>query len=79
VAVADGWERHKRLISHSRQQYSHELGLKNIQKVLSEKYGFCDAKRGGGIWVGKPYGKGTERYGGQLTTGGGQMTVASWH
>ena len=29
-------------------KYSHELGLKNIQKVLSEKYGFYDAKRGGG-------------------------------
>jgi beta-lactamase class A len=44
-------------------KYSHELGLKNIQKVLTEKYGFYDAKRGGGIWVGKHYGKGTERYG----------------
>jgi beta-lactamase class A len=44
-------------------KYSHELGLKNIQKVLSEKYGFYDAKRGGGIWVGKHYGKGAERYG----------------
>lgn len=44
-------------------KYSHELGLKNIQRVLSEKYGFYDAKRGGGLWVGKHYGKGTERYG----------------
>ena len=44
-------------------KYSHELGLKNIQKVLSAKYGFYDAKRGGGLWVGKHYGKGTERYG----------------
>ena len=42
-------------------KYSHELGLKNIQKVLTEKYGFYDAKHGGGIWVGKHYGKGTER------------------
>jgi beta-lactamase class A len=44
-------------------KYSHELGLKNIQKVLSDKYEMYDAKRGGGIWVGKHYGKGTERYG----------------
>jgi beta-lactamase class A len=44
-------------------KYSHELGLKNIQKVLTEKYGFYDAKRGGGLWVGKHYGKGNERYG----------------
>ena len=44
-------------------KYSHELGLKNIQKVLSEKYGFYDVKHGGGLWVGKHYGKGTERYG----------------
>jgi beta-lactamase class A len=44
-------------------KYSHELGLKNIQRVLSEKYGFYDAKRGGGLWVGKHYGKGAERYG----------------
>lgn len=43
-------------------KYSRELGLKEIQRVL-DKYGFYDAKRGGGIWVGKHYGKGTERYG----------------
>jgi len=44
-------------------KYSRELGLKNIQKVLTEKYGFYDAKHGGGLWVGKHYGSGTERYG----------------
>jgi beta-lactamase class A len=44
-------------------KYSRELGLKEIQRVLSEKYGFYDAKRGGGLWVGKHYGKGAERYG----------------
>ena len=38
-------------------KYSRELGLKEIQKVL-DRYGFYDAKRGGGIWVGKHYGKG---------------------
>jgi len=44
-------------------KYSRALGLKNIQKVLSEKYGLYDAKRGGGLWVGKHYGPGSERYG----------------
>ena len=43
-------------------KYSHELGLKRIQEVLNAD-GFYDASRGGGIWVGKHYGKGTERYG----------------
>jgi beta-lactamase class A len=43
-------------------KYSHELGLKNIQKVLDE-YHFYDKDHGGGIWVGKHYGKDAERYG----------------
>jgi beta-lactamase class A len=42
-------------------KFSHELGLKQIQKVLDED-GFYDASHGGGIWVGKHYGVGTERY-----------------
>lgn len=42
-------------------KYSRELGLKAIQRVLDEQ-GFYDAARGGGIWVGKHYGKGEERY-----------------
>jgi beta-lactamase class A len=42
-------------------KYSHELGLKNIQKVLDE-YHFYDKDHGGGIWVGKHYGKDAERY-----------------
>jgi beta-lactamase class A len=56
-------------------KYSHELGLKNIQKVLSEKYGFYDAQRGGGIWVGKQYGKGTERYGSPVADNSHAATV----
>jgi beta-lactamase class A len=56
-------------------KYSHELGLKNIQKVLSEKYGFYDTKRGGGIWVGKHYGKGTERYGSPVADNSHAATV----
>jgi beta-lactamase class A len=43
-------------------KYSQRLGLKQIQQVL-DSYGFYDAKRGGGLWVGKHYGKSSERYG----------------
>ncbi len=43
-------------------KYSRELGLKEIQRVLNA-YGFYDADHGGGIWVGKHYGEGGERYG----------------
>jgi beta-lactamase class A len=56
-------------------KYSRELGLKNIQKVLTEKYGFYDANRGGGIWVGKHYGKGTERYGSPVADNSHAATV----
>jgi beta-lactamase class A len=42
-------------------KYSRQIGLKEIQKVL-DQYGLYDAKHGGGIWVGKHYGKGDERY-----------------
>jgi beta-lactamase class A len=42
-------------------KYSHELGLKNIQRVLDE-YHFYDKDHGGGIWIGKHYGKDAERY-----------------
>ena len=42
-------------------KYSQLLGLKNIQQVL-DSYGLYDAARGGGLWMGKHYGKGTERY-----------------
>ena len=43
-------------------KYSREMGLKQIQEVLNS-YGFYDKDRGGGIWVGKHYGKGGERIG----------------
>lgn len=42
-------------------KYSHQLGLKHVQEVLGE-YKFYDAAHGGGIWVGKHYGKDSERY-----------------
>lgn len=43
-------------------KYSREIGLENIQKVL-DSYQFYDQARGGGIWVGKHYGPGSERIG----------------
>ncbi len=42
-------------------QFSRELGLLRIQQVLNDKH-FYNPDRGGGIWVGKHYGKGGERY-----------------
>jgi beta-lactamase class A len=41
---------------------SREMGLKQIQEVLNS-YHLYDTNHGGGIWVGKHYGKGDERYG----------------
>lgn len=43
-------------------KFSRELGLKEIQRVI-DRYGFYDAQRGGGLWVGKHYGASGERYG----------------
>jgi beta-lactamase class A len=43
-------------------RFSRELGLKQIQAVL-DAYHLYDADHGGGIWVGKHYGQGGERYG----------------
>src|SRR6185295_3229704 len=43
-------------------KFSRELGLKQIQAVLNA-YHFYDTNHGGGIWIGKHYGKGDERYG----------------
>lgn len=43
-------------------KFSGELGLKPIQAVLNS-YDFYNTNHGGGIWVGKHYGQGHERYG----------------
>ena len=43
-------------------KFSQQLGLKNIQRVL-DSHGLYDAAHGGGLWVGKHYGKADERYG----------------
>ena len=41
-------------------KFSEQIGLKRIQEILNS-YGLYDAGKGGGIWVGKHYGKSTER------------------
>jgi beta-lactamase class A len=41
-------------------KFSEQIGLKRIQEVLNSN-GFYDASKGGGIWVGKHYGKSTEK------------------
>jgi beta-lactamase class A len=43
-------------------KFSEAMGLLQIQEVLNAE-GFYDATRGGGIWMGKHYGKGGERIG----------------
>ena len=43
-------------------KYSQAMGLKEIQKVINS-YGLYDKNHGGGIWVGRHYGKGGERIG----------------
>lgn len=43
-------------------KFSRQLGLREIQQVL-DSYGFYDASRGGGIWMGKHYGPNSERIG----------------
>ena len=43
-------------------KFSREMGLKRIQEVLNS-FHFYDTNHGGGIWVGKHYGAGSERIG----------------
>lgn len=42
-------------------KYSHLIGLKKIQSILDD-YHFYDKDHGGGLWLGKHYSKGDERY-----------------
>lgn len=55
-------------------KYSQQLGLKPIQAVL-DAYGLYDAAHGGGLWVGKHYGKGNERYGDPVSNNSHAATV----
>ena len=43
-------------------KYSREIGLANVQAALDE-YHLYDKDHGGGLWVGKHYGKDAERHG----------------
>jgi beta-lactamase class A len=54
-------------------KYSRPAGLKQIQEVLND-YHFYDAQRGG-LWMGKHYGKGGERYGDPLSNHSHAATV----
>lgn len=55
-------------------KFSRQMGLKQIQAVLNAD-GFYDVKHGGGIWVGKHYGAGTERIGDPLGNNSHAATV----
>jgi beta-lactamase class A len=43
-------------------KYSKQMGLQPIQQVLNS-YHFYDTNHGGGLWLGKHYGQGSERIG----------------
>jgi beta-lactamase class A len=55
-------------------QFSRELGLKQIQQVLNS-YDFYNTNHGGGIWVGRHYGKSNERIGDPLSDNSHAATV----
>ncbi len=68
LADLDGATRHelglmiKQSSNEIAAKHSQALGLRRIQAVLDAQ-GFYDGAHGGGLWVGKHYGKGTERHG----------------
>lgn len=55
-------------------KFSRELGLKQIQAILNAAH-FYDTNHGGGIWVGKHYGRGDERYGDPVADNSHAATV----
>lgn len=55
-------------------KYSRLLGLTNIQAILN-KYDLYNTNHGGGIWVGRHYGGGSERYGDPLGDNSHAATV----
>lgn len=55
-------------------KFSRELGLQNIQAILNH-YSFYDTTHGGGLWVGRHYGKSDERYGDPLADHSHAATV----
>jgi len=55
-------------------KYSRIMGLTTIQQTLNAA-GFYDASKGGGIWVGKHYGPGSERIGDPVANHSHAVTV----
>jgi beta-lactamase class A len=55
-------------------KFSRELGLQRIQEILNS-YHFYDTNHGGGIWMGKHYGRGDERYGDPISNHSHAATV----
>jgi beta-lactamase class A len=55
-------------------KYSRQIGLKQIQQALNEAH-FYDTNHGGGIWVGKHYGAGSERIGDPIGNNSHAVTV----
>jgi beta-lactamase class A len=55
-------------------KFARQMGLSQIQKVL-DSYHFYDASRGGGLWMGKYYGKSGERHGDPVADNSHAATV----
>ncbi|EEF59099.1 serine hydrolase [Pedosphaera parvula] len=55
-------------------KFSHQMGLKQIQKVINS-YDLYNTNHGGGIWVGKHYGKDSERIGDPIGNNSHAATV----
>ena len=55
-------------------KFSREIGLRQIQAVLNS-YRFYDTNHGGGIWMGKHYGRGDERIGDPIANHSHAATV----
>jgi beta-lactamase class A len=60
--------------NESATKIAREMGLKAIQQVI-DSYHFYDASRGGGLWMGKYYGQGGERYGDPVADNSHAATV----
>lgn len=55
-------------------KYSRLMGLREVQAVLNS-YDLYNTNHGGGLWIGKHYGKGTERIGDPLSNNSHAATV----
>jgi beta-lactamase class A len=55
-------------------KYSRQMGLAQIQRALNEA-GFYETNHGGGLWVGKHYGPGSERIGDPIGNNSHAATV----